>query len=167
MTTSPRLAVEADLEHLPGIELSAASAFEGRDVPAFLFTDFAPAEAYRPHLNGGTLWVIDDGQAPVAFLAARVEGDRLHIDELDVRRDQQGQGLGRRLLEQAAQWSRDQGLARLSLTTFRDIPWNAPFYARFGFRAWPVDEAPATIRQALRNEAAKGLANRCAMVMDV
>ena len=55
----------------------------------------------------------------------------------------------------------------MSLTTFRSIPWNAPYYARFGFRDWDPEAAPASVRQALRNEAAKGLTDRCAMVMDL
>ncbi len=114
---------------------------------------------------GGTLWVADDGDGPVAFLAARVEGDRLHIDELDVQDGQHGKGLGKRLLGQARDWARAQGLKSLSLTTFRTIPWNAPYYASFGFAEWASDEAPASIRQALRQEAASGLSDRCAMVM--
>lgn len=139
----------------------------GQDVPAHLLSDVAPAEAYRPHLLAGTLWVADEDGATVAFLAARVEGDRLHVDELDVRQDCQGRGLGRRLLEHAAAWARDRRLTRMSLTTFRSIPWNAPFYASAGFREWAEADAPATVRQALMNEAAKGLTDRCAMVMDL
>lgn len=103
----------------------------------------------------------------MAFLAARVEGQRLHIDELDVRHDRQGQGLGRRLLAHAADWARGHSLRTMSLTTFRNIPWNAPFYASAGFRHWPEDEAPASVRQALMNERNRGLKDRCAMVMDL
>lgn len=136
-------------------------------MPAHLLSDVAPPDAYRPHLTAGTLWVVDDGDDPVAFLAGRVEGDRLHVDELDVRQDRQGHGLGRRLLGHAAHWACGQGLRAMSLTTFRNIPWNAPFYARFGFREWDSAEAPASVQQALRNEAAKGLSDRCAMVMDL
>lgn len=102
---------------------------------------------------------------PAAFLAASEVEGRLHIDELDVRHEMQGRGLGRRLLGHAAEWARERGLAALSLTTFRSIPWNAPFYARFGFREWPADEAPDAIRRILQAEAAKGLSDRCAMLM--
>lgn len=137
-------------------------------MPDALFSDFAPPDAYRPHLVAGTLWVMaaDDG-APVAFLAALAQGDRLHIDEFDVHRDCQGKGVGRRLLAFVIDWARTNGFACLSLTTFRAIPWNGPFYASAGFRDWPPDEAPATIRQALMKEAAFGLKDRCAMRMDL
>lgn len=136
-------------------------------MPAFLLTDCAAPEAYRPHLAGGTLWVVDAGQEPVAFMACRVAGERLHIDELDVQDGQHGKGLGKRLLQHAADWARANGLSRLSLTTFRGIPWNAPYYARFGFREWDGADAPEDIRRALQNEASNGLSDRCAMVMDL
>lgn len=79
----------------------------------------------------------------------------------------QGRGIGRALLTTAANWARATGLQSLSLTTFRNVPWNAPFYASFGFREWDPAEAPASIRASLDYEAAKGLDNRCAMVMDL
>ena len=103
----------------------------------------------------------------VGYLAATISDDRLHIDEVDVLRAYQGRGLGRRLLQTAADHARGAGMKRLTLTTFRDVPWNAPFYASFGFREWAPEEAPASIRQSLTYEAAKGLQNRCAMVMEL
>lgn len=71
-----------------------------------------------------------------------MERPRLHIDEVDVLRAFQSQGIGRALLGAAADWARTKGLQTLSLTTFRDVPWNAPFYASFGFREWDPAEAP-------------------------
>lgn len=152
---------------LPAIERSAATAFEGRDVPAWLLTDAASPDNWRPQLKAGTLWVAEAEGRLLGYLAASIAADRLHIDEVDVERDHQGRGLGRRLLQTAAEHARAIGLRRLSLTTFRDVPWNAPFYASFGFREWDAADTPASVRQMLSYEAARGLKNRCAMVMDL
>lgn len=103
----------------------------------------------------------------VAFIAALPHADRLHIDELDVLRTHQGQGLGRRLLTHTIHHARSQGFRRLGLTTFRNIPWNAPFYASLGFHEWAPKDAPQSIRDALKNEAAFGLKDRCAMKLDL
>lgn len=108
---------------------------------------------------------MDDNGQPIAFLAAMPVGDRLHIDEFDVLREYQGQGVGRRMLTAAADWARTNGLKALSLTTFRSVPWNGPFYAAVGFREWL--DPPATIRQALIYEAARGLKDRWAMRLDL
>ncbi|RAK68849.1 GNAT family N-acetyltransferase [Phenylobacterium kunshanense] len=134
-------------------------------MPGFLMADCAAADAWVPHLRAGTLWIAEADGQPVGFLAARVEDARLHIDELDVDRSYQGRGVGRRLLATAIDWARDHGVGRASLTTFRSIPWNGPFYASLGFREWSDDEIPPTIRQALAEESARGLPDRCAMVM--
>lgn len=132
-----------------------------------MFTEISPVDAWRPHLAAGTLWMAEvDGQ-PVGFLAGRIDATRLHIDEVDVLRAHQGKGVGRRLLETAAAYARANGLAALSLTTFRNVPWNAPFYAAFGFREWAPQDAPAAVRATLADEAANGLNDRCAMVMDL
>ncbi|PZQ57964.1 MAG: GNAT family N-acetyltransferase [Phenylobacterium zucineum] len=136
-------------------------------MPDFLLTDCATPETWRPHLAAGTLWVVEVEGAVVGYLAARRDDDRLHIDELDVERGWQGRGIGRRLLDTAATWARTNRVPRLSLTTFRDIPWNGPFYARFGFREWSPAEAPEAIRALLAHEAELGLPDRCAMVMDL
>jgi hypothetical protein len=56
-----------------------------------------------------------------------------------------------------------KGLTSLTLTTFRDVPWNAPFYARLGFEY--VTELTPELRQKREEETAHGLAfdSRCAM----
>lgn len=149
------------------MELSAAQSFAGYDVPDAVFTDFTRPEDWLHQLHAGTLWIAEAAGRPEAFLAAHVEGDRLHIDEFGVAREHQGQGLGRRMLALVADWARARGLVRLSLTTFRKVPFNGPFYAAFGFVEWPLEEAPATIRQRLMHEAQEGFSDRCAMYMDL
>ena len=136
-------------------------------MPEALFEDFSSPDNYAPHLAAGTLWVMDVAGGAVAFLAASAYGDRLHIEEFDVSLEQQGRGIGRRMLEHVVDWARAKGFVCLSLTTFRSIPWNGPFYARAGFREWPEEDAPATIRQSLTKEAAMGLKDRWAMRLDL
>lgn len=160
-----RPARQDDLAHLPRVELSAATSFRGHDVPDSVFSDFTPPEAYRPNLAAGTLWVADGVDGVCAFLLATAHRDRLHIDEFAVAREAQGHGLGRRMLGLVIDWARANDFTCVSLTTFRSVPFNAPFYASMGFVDWPADEAAPPVRQALANEAAKGLKDRCAMIL--
>ena len=161
-----RKARPADLPHLPAIELSAAEAFRGLDVPERIFEEFTPAEAWSDRQQAGTLWFAqaDDGRLH-AFLAATLHGRRLHVDEFAVALDQQGRGRGRPLLAQVVDWARPAGRRRLSLTTFRSVPWNAPFYASAGFRPW--DAPPRSVVAALTGEGRRGLKDRCAMVLEL
>ncbi len=105
-----------------------------------------------------------EGQV-VAFLAARPTDTRLHIDEVDVHRGHQGQGIGRRMILEAIAWARARGFLAMSLTTFRSIPWNGPFYASLGFSEW-IDPPPA-ITDALAHETEMGLKDRWAMRLDL
>jgi len=169
-----RLARPTDLPRLPEIEVSAATLFRDQGVEVFAGEapetpiDFTPAKVWAPIVDEGLLWVMakPDGP-PGAFVAARIEEGRLHILELDVHREHQGQGLGRRLLTFVVAEARRRGLAGLSLTTFRDVPWNAPFYASVGFAIVEGEDARGALQTYLDREASRGLdpARRCAMVL--
>jgi hypothetical protein len=53
----------------------------------------------------------------------------------------------------------------VTLTTFRDVPWNAPYYERLGFQAI-ADNSPG-LAEIMREEASRGLdpATRVAMIL--
>lgn len=65
--------------------------------------------------------------------------------------------------------AREDGLTALTLTTFTDVPWNAPYYARLGFRALSESELTPGLRRIRAEEAAHGLARwpRVCMRVDV
>ncbi len=65
--------------------------------------------------------------------------------------------MGRALVAYAADCARDRGLAGLTLTTFTDVPWNAPYYERLGFRRLAAAELTPGLRRIRAAEAAHGL----------
>jgi GNAT superfamily N-acetyltransferase len=134
-------------------------------VPEAVFHSASPVERWRPGQAAGTIWVADDpegGAGLFGFLAATREQERLHIDEFAVAPERQGRGLGRRMLAHVIAWARREGLASLSLTTFRSIAWNGPFYRSCGFEEWTTDVAP-DVQAEMARGAAHGLKDRCAM----
>jgi GNAT superfamily N-acetyltransferase len=80
-----------------------------------------------------------------------------HLEELAVHPAHQRRGLGARLVAAVVGWARARGAAALTLSTFRDVPWNAPFYARIGFRALDPAQLPATLAALVERERAHGL----------
>ena len=56
-------------------------------------------------------------------------------------------GIGRALLEKAIADARRRRLVALTLTTFRDVIWNAPFYQKLGFRVMDDAQAGERLRQ--------------------
>ena len=55
--------------------------------------------------------------------------------------DHAGRGVGRALLRAGCDWAAARGYPELTLATYRDVPWNGPFYASEGFEeVGPVDD---------------------------
>ena len=167
MQAAIRLARESDAEFLPAVERSASEAF--RTVDWLVGTaDGAvlTAEVQRGFIRQGACWVaVDEPDEVVGFLTAEPCGDELHVWELDVRLDRQRQGYGRALVETAIGWAGRQGLTAVTLTTFRGIAWNEPFYARLGFATLRSDQLGDRLAVVLRRERGLGLPmdRRCAM----
>jgi GNAT superfamily N-acetyltransferase len=88
----------------------------------------------------------------------------LFIDELSVHADFQRHGIGRALMKRALGEVR-KGLDGAALTTDRELPWNAPFYASLGFEE--LDDPPPAIAAELADEEADGfdMTRRCAMML--
>jgi ribosomal protein S18 acetylase RimI-like enzyme len=107
--------------------------------------------------------VAEEHGRPVGFLVAEAIDGELHVWELAVQQQSQGRGLGRRLMAEAIEVAARRGLDAVTLTTFLDVPWNQPFYARLGFVTLEPNVASARLQGILRAEAARGLPRRCAM----
>ncbi len=125
-----------------------------------------PLDALEQSLEEGLLFVAVDGEdRPFGFLAGIMKDGSVHIAEIDVVRRRQKQGVGRRLMEAAIEAARAQGAAGVTLTTDRQVAFNAPFYASVGFRILGDEERPAVLTQILENEVAHGAdpARRVAM----
>jgi GNAT superfamily N-acetyltransferase len=111
------------------------------------------------YLHAGGLWVArqtaDPG--PVAYaLLQRVDGC-LHVEQVSVHPDSARRGIGRALLDHAAACATAAGLQALTLTTFAEVPWNAPYYERCGFRQIAEHEQTPGLRALRAHEAAAGL----------
>jgi N-acetylglutamate synthase-like GNAT family acetyltransferase len=120
-------------------------------------------------LAEGLVWVAEDAGELIGFAACQAYFDALHLWELAVRHDRQGKGAGRALVETAAAEARRLGLSAVTLTTFRDIPWNGPLYARLGFKELSPAELDARLTAVLMRERRLGLdaKARCAMRLDL
>ena len=151
-----------DLASLGAIEDSGAQTFAALGQPLADGSPPTPPEQWAGSLESGLLWVADDPDAGlVGFLAGQITADGLYIAEVDVLMERQRQGHGRRLMQAAIDWARGQRLTAVTLTTFRSIPFNAPFYASMGF----VELDPPTphLAKTLAEEAANGFEDRCGM----
>lgn len=162
-----RAARDSDVAELPALEQSAGELF--RTIPDLAHIadgDNLSEERYRELVaNGWCSVAVDRNDDLCGFLCAEPHGNELHICEVGIRLDCQGRGIGRHLLGLTIAAAKQGGMAAITLTTFRDVAWNAPFYERLGFHLLDSEALGARLRAVLANEAEAGLPpdRRCAM----
>lgn len=164
---SIRCARPNDLIYLPDIEREAAAQFQATPYPSMVNADLASANIDLGH---DYVWVATDEQDyPIGFAIAHLFDESVHLHEIDVRPQYARQGLGRRLIEAIADWSRKRGATALTLTTFSDVPWNGPYYARLGFRALDAATISPALQAVRRAEESAGLpmSHRICMQLDL
>ncbi|HVF33565.1 MAG TPA: GNAT family N-acetyltransferase [Acidimicrobiales bacterium] len=116
--------------------------------------------------SSGRAWVVSEDDAVIGFLAVGVLDGCAHVEEVSVHPAHGRRGHATALLRQTTTWAVEQGLAAVTLTTFRDVPWNQPFYERRGFRVLADDERSAALERLLDEEdSAYGLARELRVVM--
>ena len=151
----------AQPEHLcmlPEIERQAASLFRGWNVPHSVIEETTPLEDFQAAQAAGLLWIALSPQGyPVGFALVEREGTQLHLEEIDVHPQHGRRGIGTALVEAICSWARDSGYAQVTLTTYRDVPWNAPFYASLGFAVLSRSELTTALRERVKDEATRGL----------
>jgi GNAT superfamily N-acetyltransferase len=152
-----RLARPRDLPALPAIELAAAALLEGHAPPSVLGETTDAAEL-RGAQAAGRLWVALAEEAPVGFaLVEPLPSGLPHLEEVGVHPQHGQRGVGAALVRAVCDWASRRGHGELTLTTFREVPWNLPFYARLGFEEVPPAELRPELAEIVREEAGRGL----------
>jgi GNAT superfamily N-acetyltransferase len=78
--------------------------------------------------------VLVAGRPAKGFACIEVVDGVAHLWQLSVHPSVGRRGIGKSLVEASCEWAATNGYPAVTLTTYRDVPWNAPFYARLGFR---------------------------------
>ncbi|WP_338804886.1 GNAT family N-acetyltransferase [Xenorhabdus griffiniae] len=165
--SSIRLTQKSDVSQLPAIERSAAKLF--RFIPELAWIADGHVQTEQQHLDyiaQGNSWVaLNEDALPVGFILAKPLDDGLHIMELSVHENWQRKGIGKALIEKVIQVAEQRHLNAVTLTTFRYVNWNAPFYHKLGFEILESQQLSESLQQIRQSEIDYGFAEeqRCAM----
>ncbi len=156
-----------DLASLEEIQIEAASLFPEEDVPAELRQQGIPLSIMTEAAREERLWIAveTNSDATVGFALAIEVGHWGHLAEVDVLPAHGRRGIGRALVATVIDWALKGRFPMLTLTTFRHLAWNAPFYASLGFTEFPVNEWPPEFAARVKRELGPGIdpAKRVAM----
>lgn len=159
VTIRPGRRDDAELDAVRAVEVDAGQRFleVGR-------VDIAEAEPpsrteVRAAVSAGRLWVaVDDASGDVVGYARAEDLDgRSHLEQVSVRVAHQGRGVGGALIDAVLDWARARGADELTLTTFRAVAFNQPYYERRGFRPMADAALDDRLRALVAREASHGL----------
>jgi len=103
------------------------------------------------------LVAVDEHDRPVGYARIELVDGHAHLEQLSVDPEVGRRGIGGELLDAVGRWAVARGDDELTLTTFRDVPFNAPYYRDRDFVVVPEDERPAGLAAVVAAEAAHGL----------
>ena len=146
-----------DISALPEIERAAATLLRGH-APAAVLSETTGEHVFAAAQKHGRLWVALAGDTPVGFALIEMLSDDLpHLEEMDVQPAHGRRGLGTALVRTVCDWACRSGYAQLTLTTFRAVAWNMPFYARLGFVEVPASGLRPELAAVVREEGLRGM----------
>ena len=153
-----RLARPAEVGLLREIEDKAGESFDGLKIfDPSLSSSFSLDEMYRLAKLNQVWAACDSNDKPVGMIIASIRCGNTYIEELDVLPEHGRRGIGAQLIEQVCHWAVEHDCPAVDLSTFRDVPWNGPFYRKNGFRDLNSDEWTADMPQIREIETAQGL----------
>jgi GNAT superfamily N-acetyltransferase len=164
--TTIRLARDADLPFLAAIEDAGDALFAERfGEVAWPAASSGEERAAEP---GILLVAVDDDGTVVGFSHVLDLDGHWHLEQIAVDPAHGRRGIGSALLEATHAELFRCGASEVTLRTYADVPWNAPFYAQHGYVE--LDPLPAHLRPLADTEEQMGLprhGRRVAMVRDL
>ncbi len=142
-----------DLESLPAIERAASQVFRGTKHEGFAQASDMELADFEHWFEHGAIWVAETEGTLVGFAVAEELDGEGFLTEMDVLPEHTRNGLGRRFIQLVREWGAAQGHREIRLITCSDIPWNAPYYQRVGFRIMQESElSPVLLREREEDE---------------
>ena len=149
-----RRARRDELETLREIERDAGRAFAAIGMPEIAADEPLSVTELERFVSAGHAWVaVDSSGHPVGYILSEVVDGCAHIEQVSVAPAYARRGIGSALINYLDAGAAADHRPALTLTTFRDVPWNAPYYARLGFDVLRPAEQGPELRARVEREA--------------
>ncbi|WP_019630640.1 GNAT family N-acetyltransferase [Actinomadura atramentaria] len=146
-----RAAEPRDLAGLAAIEASGDAMFRRLGI------EFPPGPMVVERMIQERARILVAGDPPVGFAAVEPLDGAVHLEQISVDAAETGRGIGTALLRAVIEEASNASAPGVSLITFREVPWNGPWYARHGFAELPIADWGPGLRRYWAAEIAAGL----------
>ena len=149
---SIRPASQADLDLLPQLERLSDESFRpmARFAPMLAQEGLTHEECHNLPPSS-QVWIAQTDK-PVGFVFTRDIDYFTYFGQLSVIPEAQNKGIGSALLNVAVEHCRAQGKPGLVLATFKDVSFNAPYYARRSFVPLSTGQMGPELRALARKD---------------
>lgn len=144
-----------ELAALQEIERRAGRLFIEVGMPEIASDDVPAVEELRA--AAALVVAVTSDDRPVGYARIEVVDGHAHLEQLSVDPEVGRQGIGGRLLDAVSAWALARSDDEVTLTTFRDVAFNAPYYRRHGFEVVAVGDRGPELAALVVAEAAQGL----------
>jgi ribosomal protein S18 acetylase RimI-like enzyme len=163
---SIRSAQSWDIPLLEYVERSAAEIFRTVNLGFLADGDTVDPAALRAMAQANHLWVATNRfDQPIGFVGGEYLSGNFHIVEISVAKEFQGKGVGKALMTAMVEHISREGYNSITLTTYKNLPWNGPWYSRLGFFEVNAHDMGRDYLDLLASEAQHGLDVRSRCVM--
>jgi len=153
-----RAVLPSELPILQDIERAAGECFRDIGMAQIAEDEPFPLDVLDSYRLAGRAWVATEpGNIVAGYLIADEIDGNLHVEQVSVHPRFARRGLGRALIDHLAAVATEAGVPALTLTTFAEVPWNAPYYQRCGFVILGDSEITPGLQVIREYEAAHGL----------
>jgi GNAT superfamily N-acetyltransferase len=159
-----RPATPADFEAIADIEVRAGALFVEVGMPEIAAHPPGTAEEMAA-AEALLVAVPDDGGPPIGYAWIELLEGAPYLEQLSVVPEAGRHGVGTALLDAVVDWARTRGDRVVTLTTFRDVPFNGPLYAKRGFAHVPEAAWTDAERGVIDAQAAMGMDRAARTVM--
>lgn len=165
-----RLATKHDVSCIPEIERAAAKLFLARTSELGLtpetFDRATSIEQLQYAEREGRLWIaLTPGGLVVGFALVVIIDRFAHLEEVNVLPAHGRRGIGKALIRAVCKWALGKAIPAVTLSTFREVPWNGPFYKRMGFRIVDPRDVSSGHVELVRLEKERGLRTDLRVIM--
>lgn len=152
-----RSAVPGDVASIRVVEYEAAQRFVSVGLTGIAAARPMDAPFVLKKVRASEVIVAECGGQCVGFVMFAMLRARIYVEALDVVPQHAGRRIGAALLDEVDARAREAGATRVELSTFRHVPWNAPYYGRLGFSELADDELDATLLRIRKLRIARGV----------
>lgn len=155
--SAARLATPEDIDAIQSVERAAGEMFRQLGMDTVADDEPLSPATLREFIDGRRAWVVERDNEIAGYVLVDVVDGCGHIEQVSVDSRHAHQRIGAYLIEHVAEWAANRELGCLTLTTFRGVPWNGPYYLQRGFRWLTRNEVTPGLRALREKEAQRGL----------